>query len=114
MLASSFLSSGEPREVPLRGQVTSESLPITMIAPAEGHPAPHTPSAGRTMAIDRRGSYANKDRLGAASAAKKAQIERARAIAEDPARLSQIEARSEIIAARNTRIAERERVRREV
>ena len=54
-----------------------------------------------------------KDRLGAASAAKKAQIERARAIAEDPARLRRIEARSEIIAARYIRIAERERVRRE-
>ena len=54
-----------------------------------------------------------KDRLGAASAAKKAQIERARAIAEDPARLKRIEARSEIIAARNIRIAERERVKRE-
>jgi len=54
-----------------------------------------------------------KDRLGAASAAKKAQIERARAIAEDPTRLRRIEARSEIIAARNIRIAERERVRRE-
>ena len=54
-----------------------------------------------------------KDRLGAASAAKKAQIERARAIAEDPARLRRIEARSEIIAARNIRMAERERVRRE-
>ena len=55
-----------------------------------------------------------KDRLGAASAAKKAQIERARAVAEDPARLRRIEARSEIIAARNIRIAERERARREV
>src|SRR5262249_45941763 len=54
-----------------------------------------------------------KDRLAAASAAKKAQIERALAIAEDPARLSRIKARSEIIAARNIRIAERERVRRE-
>ena len=54
-----------------------------------------------------------KDRLGAARAAKKAQIERARAIAEDPAKLRRIEARSEIIAARNIRIAERERVRRE-
>jgi hypothetical protein len=54
-----------------------------------------------------------KDRLSAASAAKKAQIERARGIAEDPARLRRIEARSEIIAARNIRIAERERVRRE-
>ena len=55
-----------------------------------------------------------KDRLGAASAAKKAQIERARAIAEDPARLRRIEARSEIIAARNIRIAERERAKREL
>ena len=54
-----------------------------------------------------------KDRLDAATAAKKAQIERARAIAEDPATLRRIEARSEIIAARNIRIAERERVRRE-
>ena len=54
-----------------------------------------------------------KDRLAAASAAKKAQTERARAIAEDPARLRRMEARSEIIAARNIRIAERERVRRE-
>ena len=41
------------------------------------------------------------------------QIERARAIAEDPARLRRIKARSEIITARNVRIAERERVRRE-
>jgi hypothetical protein len=54
-----------------------------------------------------------KDRLGAANAAKKAQIERAQAIAEDPVRLRRIEARSEIIAARNIRITERERVRRE-
>ena len=54
-----------------------------------------------------------KDRLAAARAAKKAQIERARTVAEDPARLSRLEARSEIIAARNIRIAERERVRRE-
>ena len=53
------------------------------------------------------------DRLSAASAAKQAQIERARAVAEDPARLRRIKARSEIIAARNIRIAERERVRRE-
>ena len=53
-----------------------------------------------------------KDRLSAASAAKKAQIERARAIAEDPERRKQIEARSAIIAARNIRIAERERDRR--
>ena len=54
-----------------------------------------------------------KDRLGAASAAKKAQLDRARAIADDPDRQRRIEARSEIIAARNIRIAERERVRRE-
>ena len=54
-----------------------------------------------------------KDRLSAASAAKKAQIERARAIAEDPERLKRIEARSAIIAARNIRIAERERNTRE-
>ena len=54
-----------------------------------------------------------QDRLNAARTAKKAQIERARTIAEDPARLRRIEARSEIIAARNIRITERERVRRE-
>ena len=54
-----------------------------------------------------------KDRLSAASAAKKAQLERARAIAEDPERLKRIEARSESIAARNSRIAERERDSRE-
>ena len=54
-----------------------------------------------------------KDRLSAASTAKKAQIERARAIADDPARLQRIEARLEVIAARNIRIAERERIRRE-
>src|SRR5690242_15135045 len=54
-----------------------------------------------------------KDRLDAASTAKKVQIERARAIAEDPARLKRIKARSEIITARNIRIAERERIKRE-
>jgi Family of unknown function (DUF6481) len=54
-----------------------------------------------------------KDRLSAASDAKKAQLERARKIAEDPERLKRIEARSQIIAARNSRIAERERDRRE-
>ena len=54
-----------------------------------------------------------KDRLDAARTPKKAQIERARAIADDPARLRRIKARSEIIAARNIRSAERERVRRE-
>jgi hypothetical protein len=54
-----------------------------------------------------------RDRLSAASAAKKAQLERARTIAEDPERLKRIEARSQIIAARDSRIAERERDRRE-
>src|SRR5262249_10449803 len=54
-----------------------------------------------------------KDRLSAASAVKKAQFERARGIAEDPARLRRIEARSEIIAARSSGRAERERGRRE-
>ena len=54
-----------------------------------------------------------KDRLAAANAAKKAQIERARAVAEDPGKLRRMEARSEIIAARDIRTAERERVRRE-
>jgi hypothetical protein len=54
-----------------------------------------------------------RDRLTAPSAAKKAQLERARTIADDPERLKRIEARSQIIAARNNRIAERERDRRE-
>ena len=54
-----------------------------------------------------------KDRLSAAGVAKKAQIERARAIAEDPERLKRLDARTEIIRARKIRIAERERVRRE-
>jgi Family of unknown function (DUF6481) len=54
-----------------------------------------------------------RDRLSAASTAKKAQLERARTIAEDPERLKRIEARSQIIAARDSRIAERERDRRE-
>jgi hypothetical protein len=49
---------GEPGEVPFHGQVTSENLPITMNAPAEAQPAPHTSSPGRTMAIGRRRSYA--------------------------------------------------------
>jgi hypothetical protein len=43
-----------------------------------------------------------RDRLSAASAAKKAQLERARTVAEDPKRLKQIEAQSQIIAARNS------------
>jgi hypothetical protein len=54
-----------------------------------------------------------RDRLSAARAAKKAQLERARTIAEDPERLKRIEARSQIIVARNSRIAERGRDRRE-
>jgi hypothetical protein len=48
------------------------------------------------------------DRLGAASAATKAQLERARAIAEDPERLQRLKARTEIVAARKARFAERE------
>jgi Family of unknown function (DUF6481) len=54
-----------------------------------------------------------RDRLSAASAAKKAQLERARTIAQDPEKLKRIEARSQIIAARNSRIAERQKDRRE-
>ena len=57
MLASSS-SSGEPGEVPFHVQVTSENLPITMIAPAEAQPAPHTSSPPRTMALVRRRSCA--------------------------------------------------------
>jgi hypothetical protein len=52
------------------------------------------------------------DRLSAASAAKKAQLERARAIAEDPERLDRIRARTETVAARKARIAEHEAARR--
>ena len=54
-----------------------------------------------------------KDRLSAARDAKKAQFERARKTAGDPERLKRIEARSQIIAARNSRIAGRQRDRRE-
>src|SRR2546421_3184947 len=43
------------------------------------------------------------DRLTAASEAKRAQLERARAIAEDPQRLDRLRARSEAIAAREAR-----------
>jgi hypothetical protein len=53
------------------------------------------------------------DRLSAANAAKKAQLERARAIAEDPERLRRLKARSEIIAARDARAAQRDKARRE-
>ena len=52
------------------------------------------------------------DRLRAASAAKKAQLVRAMAIAEDPQRLDRLRARSEAIASRKARIAEREAARR--
>ena len=51
------------------------------------------------------------DRLQAATAAKKALLERARAISEDPERNQRQQARAEIIAARNARIAERDAVR---
>jgi Family of unknown function (DUF6481) len=54
-----------------------------------------------------------KDRLSAAGVAKKALIERARAIAEDPERPKRLEARLEIVAARNIRIAERDRQKRD-
>jgi hypothetical protein len=52
------------------------------------------------------------DRLSAASAAKKAQLERVRAVAEDPERLQRLKARTEIVAARKARFAEREAARR--
>src|SRR2546423_14541399 len=52
------------------------------------------------------------DRLNAASAAKKAQFERARAIAEAPERRERLRARTETVAARKARIAERETARR--
>ena len=51
------------------------------------------------------------DRLSMANAAKKAQLERAKRIAEDPERAERLKAREEIIAARNHRIAEREAAR---
>ena len=52
-----------------------------------------------------------RDRLTAGGDEKKTEIKRARAIAADRERLKRIEARPEIIAARNIRIAKRERVR---
>jgi Family of unknown function (DUF6481) len=52
------------------------------------------------------------DRLSMANAAKKAQLERAKRIAEDPERAERLKARDEIVAARNRRIAEREAARR--
>src|SRR5262249_9151424 len=54
-----------------------------------------------------------KDRLAPARTAKKAQIERARAIAEDPARLRRINAQLKTCPARNVRMGERGRVRGE-
>ena len=47
------------------------------------------------------------DRLSMASAAKKAQLERAKRMAEDPEQAPRLKARDEIIAARNARVAER-------
>src|SRR5436190_18625349 len=52
------------------------------------------------------------DRLSMANAAKKAQLERAKHMAEDPERAQRIKARDEIGAARNRRITEREATRR--
>ncbi len=51
------------------------------------------------------------DRLSMANAAKKAQLERAKHMAEDPERAQRLKARDEIVAARNRRITEREAVR---
>src|SRR3954447_16148166 len=47
------------------------------------------------------------DRLSAAREAKKALLERAKAIAENPERAERRKAREEIVAARNARMAER-------
>ena len=52
------------------------------------------------------------DRLSMANAAKKAQLERAKHMAEDPERAQRLKARDEIAAARNRRITEREAARR--
>src|SRR5437764_360375 len=51
------------------------------------------------------------DRLSMANAAKKAQLERAKHMAEDPERAQRLKARDEIVAARNRRITEREGAR---
>ena len=48
-----------------------------------------------------------KDRLSAANEARKAQLERAKAIAEDPERAERLRARAAVVQARNARIAER-------
>src|ERR1700747_737274 len=47
-----------------------------------------------------------------ANAANQAQLERAKRIAEDPERAKRLQARDEILAARNRRITEREATRR--
>src|SRR5436190_9265018 len=52
------------------------------------------------------------DRLSTANAAKKAQLERAKHMAEDPERAQRLKARDEIGAASNRRITEREAARR--
>ena len=52
------------------------------------------------------------ERLSASNAAKKAQLERAKRIAEDPKRAERLKVRAETIADGNRRIAEREAARR--
>ena len=52
------------------------------------------------------------ERLSMANAAKKAQLERAKRIAEDPERAERLKVREETIAGRNRWIAEREAARR--
>src|ERR1051326_9450058 len=52
------------------------------------------------------------ERLIASNAAKKAQLERAKRIAEDPERAKRLKGREETIADRNRRIAEQEAARR--
>jgi len=51
-------------------------------------------------------------RLSMSNAAKKAQLERAKRLADDPERAQRLRSREEIIAARNHRIAERVAARR--
>ena len=52
------------------------------------------------------------ERLSMANAAKQAQLERAKRIAEDPKQAERLKARDETIAARNHRVTEREAARR--
>src|ERR1700704_1143876 len=52
------------------------------------------------------------ERLSASNAAKKAQLERAKRISEDPERAERLKVREETIADRNRRNAEREAARR--